>query len=296
MAIRASGLARGLSAIVVGASGLVGSALLRALPDATGTYRTRPLPGLVPLDARDADALRRLADAHGATTVFFPAAQPNVEWCETHPAEAEEANLAPLRAALDVARERGLALVAYSSDYVFDGARGPYAEDDARSPISVYGRIKARLEDEAIAAGALVVRTTGVFGREPAEPRNFVLRLVASLARGERVSVPDDQWSTPTYVDDLAAASRMLAQTRPRGLWHVAGADLVSRVELARRAARAFGVPEAGIVPVPSGALGQRAARPLRGGLRIDKARRVGFTPRGLDDAFAHLRSMTVMT
>lgn len=261
-----------------------------------GTYRTRALPGLVPLDARDGDALRRLIDARGATAVFFPAAQPNVEWCEDHPLDAEEANLVPLRAALAVARERGNLLVAFSSDYVFDGARGPYAEDDARSPISVYGRIKARLEDEAMAAGALVIRTTGVFGHEPSDPRNFVLRLVASLARGERVNVPDDQWSTPTYAEDLAAGSRMLADARATGLWHVAGGDLVSRVELARRAARAFGLPEAGIAPVPTSALGQRAARPLRGGLRIDRARRAGYAPRGLADALAHLRSMTTTT
>lgn len=274
----------------MGASGLVGAALVRAVPDATGTYRTRRFEGLHLLDARDGDALRRLVDQTGADTLYLPAAQPNVDWCEEHPGEAEAANLDPLRSALAVARERRMTAVAYSSDYVFDGAAGPYAEDARVSPVSVYGRIKVRLEELALAAGAIVVRTTGVFGREPGEPRNFVLRLVASLRRGDAVRVPMDQWSTPTYADDLAAASRRLAELRADGLWHVAGPDLVSRDELARRAARAFDVDARHIEPVPTSALAQRAARPLRGGLRIDRLRsRTGFSPRPLDEALAAL-------
>jgi dTDP-4-dehydrorhamnose reductase len=277
----------------VGASGLVGSALLRTMPDAIGTYYTRPVPGLRRLDARDADALRRLADERGATALFFPAAQANVEWCETHPSEAEDANIAPLRSATAVARERGMTLVAYSSDYVFDGVAGPYAEDDPVSPISVYGRIKRAVERLALDAGAIVIRTTGVFGSEPLGPRNFVLRLVASLARGESVRVPNDQWSTPTYADDVARASAVLVGAAAAGLWHVAGPDLVSREELARRAARVFGVPTTGILAVPTASLGQRAARPLRGGLRTEKLRAfTGFAPRSLDAALANLRSV----
>ena len=264
------------------------------MPSAVGTYRTRAVPGLRHLDATDVDALRRVSDAVGVTTMFFPASQPNVEWCEAHPAEAESANLDPLRAALAVARERGALLVAYSSDYVFDGKAGPYAEGDARHPISVYGRIKVQAETLVLAANGLVVRTTGVFGREPGEPRNFVLRLVASLARGERVTVPNDQWSTPSYSDDLAGASVLLADARETGVWNVAGPDLVSRDELARRAARAFDLPVEGIVPVPTSSLGQKAPRPLRGGLRVDKlAARFGVAPRSLDDALADLRRMT---
>lgn len=296
MAVGTPGLARGLSvlnALIIGASGQVGSALQRALPSAAGTYRTRAVPGLQQLDAADAAALRRIAERAGALVIFFPAAQPNVEWCELRPAEAEAANLGPLRVAAAVARERGALLVAYSSDYVFDGAAGPYRETDLPRPISVYGRIKVQAEDITLGAEGLVIRTTGVFGREPGEPRNFVLRLVASLAHGERVSVPDDQWSTPTYADDLARASVLLATRRETGVWHVAGPDLVTRVELARRVARTWDLPGDGIVAVPTSALGQKAARPLRGGLRIEKLRdATGYAPRALDDALAHLRSM----
>src|SRR5207245_10054998 len=107
VAVGPARVGRGLSrALVVGASGQVGGAIYRVLGDAVGTYRSRSVAGLRHLDASDADALRRTIDETGAKTVFFPAAQPNVDWCEAHPAEAEAANLEPLRVALAVAAER----------------------------------------------------------------------------------------------------------------------------------------------------------------------------------------------
>jgi len=294
VAVGPARLARGLTrALVVGASGQIGGALCRVLPDTIGTYRTRPAPGLRQLDASDADAFRRMLDKTGAHVVFFPAAQPNVDWCEAHPAEAESGNLGPLRVALAAAIERDAFLVAYSSDYVFDGARGPYVETDPVSPISVYGRIKVRLEEETLAAGAAVVRTTVVFGSERGEPRNFVLRLVQSLARNETVRVPTDQVGTPTYSDDVARASGMIADARATGIWHVAGPDRISRLELARHAARAFGLSEMLIQGVPTSALGQLARRPLESGLVIDKLReRFGITMHSVGAALADLRAI----
>lgn len=292
MAVGIPRLASRLTALVVGASGQVGGALLRALPDAVGTYRTRARAGLRRLDANDAGALRALVDETRAATLFFPAAQPAVDWCEEHPIEAERQNLGPLAVALAVARERGVFVVTYSSDYVFDGAAGPYVETDAVHPISVYGRVKVRVEEMAVAAGAAVVRTTGVFGYEPAEPRNFVLRLVASLRRGDRARVPEDQLSTPTYADDLARASSLIAGARAAGVWHVAGPDLLSRLEFARRIARAFDLSADLIEGVPTSALGQPAPRPLRSGLRCETLRaRFDFAPRSVDEALADLRA-----
>jgi dTDP-4-dehydrorhamnose reductase len=294
VAVGPARLARGLTrALVVGASGQIGAALCRVLDDTIGTYRSRPGPGLRRLDASDRDAFRRTLDETQAQVVFFPAAQPNVDWCEAHPAEAETANLDPLRVALAASADCGAFLVAYSSDYVFDGTRGPYGEGDPVSPISVYGRIKVRLEEETLAAGAAVVRTTVVFGFEAGEPRNFVLRLLQSLARGERVKVPTDQVGTPTYSDDVARGSGAIADARAAEIWHVAGPDRMSRLELARRTARAFGAREALIDGVPTSALGQLARRPLESGLRSDKLReRFGITMRSVDAALTDLRDI----
>lgn len=280
-----------MRALVVGASGLVGGALLGALGlDAVGTYLTRPRAGLIKLDARDRQAFREALRASAADVIYLPAAQPNVEWCELEPVAAREANLGPVRGAMAAAE--GRAIVAYSTDYVFDGGAGPYGEDDPPAPLNAYGRIKLEMERSLLEhPGNIVVRTTGVFGKEVGEPKNFVLRLLASLARGEEVRVPSDQVSTPTYAPDLATASLTIAEHGGGGIWHVTGPDLMPRTDLARLAARTFGLDPDLVVGTPTSELGQHAPRPLLSGLLCSRYEaRFGSPGRPLHEALRDFR------
>lgn len=276
--------------LIIGASGLVGGALLRKLGQAgIGTYRTRPAKGLRALDAGDRSATRSLLAEIGPSLVYFPAAQPNVDWCEAHPAEARVLNVTPALIAIEETARIGAHLVFFSSDYVFDGSRGPYAESDPPSPLSEYGREKVELEQRVLAAGGTVVRTTTVFGLETPPGKNFVLRLVHRLSALEPVTVPDDQVSTPTWSDELASGA--VAVAGQGGVWHVAGPDLLSRLDLARLVATGFGLDAGLIEGVPTTRLDQAAARPLRGGLRIDRlAQHSGRRPVPTALALAALR------
>lgn len=259
--------------MIIGASGLVGGALLRALgAGAVGTYRTRQLEGLRRLDAADNDELRRTIREVRPEIVFFPAAEPNVDWCELHPDEAYAANVVPALAALEVAREHGAHFVFFSTDYVFDGERGPYLESDPVHPLSVYARHKCEVETRVLTAQGTVVRTAGVFGPEIAPAKNFVIRVLGRLSAGERVTAPGDQVSTPTWVDELAAASIKVAGRG--GIWHVAGPELLARDQFARLVARVFGFDEDLVTSVTTPDLGQPARRPLLAGLRTDKLSR----------------------
>lgn len=278
-------------ALVIGASGLVGGALLRALgARAVGTYRTRPRAGLRQLDARERNGIASLVDEVRPRSVFYPAAEPNVDWCEEHPDAAYALNVAPALTALEVARAAGAAFVFFSSDYVFDGRAGPYGEDDPPAPIQVYGRHKLEVEGHVLAAGGTVVRTTTVYGEEAPPPKNFVLRLISRLRAGERVPVPNDQLATPTWVDELSAAAVAVADRG--GVWHVAGPTLLARDEFARIVARVFGLDETLIDPLPTSELRQRAARPLRSGLRTEKlTAALGRRLLGPDEALPRLRA-----
>lgn len=274
---------------MVGASGLVGSALMRRLGgSAVGTYRTRPRDGLRALDAGDPAAIAALLEEVRPTVLFFPAAEANVDWCEEHPDGSWERNVVPAICALAAAARSGTRFVFFSSDYVFDGESGPYGEDDPPAPIQVYGRHKLEIEAQVLGAGGTVVRTTTVYGEETPS-KNFVLRLIGRLRAGERVTVPSDQLSTPTWVDDLSAAAIAVADRG--GVWHVAGPALLARDELARIAARVFGLDGSLIDAVPTSALRQVAARPLRGGLRTTKlASALGRDLLAPDEALTLLR------
>jgi len=134
------------------------------------------------------------------------------------------------------------------------------------------------------------VRTTVVYGPEP-QGKNFVYQLLRRGRAGERMRVPDDQVSSPTCNVDLAAASVELAERGIGGVYHVAGPEVLDRHAFARLACREFGLDEAMLTPVATAALGQRARRPLRAGLRIDRARAVLAAPlRGPEEGLRAMR------
>jgi len=255
----------------------VGGALLRALgPAAVGTFRSRPVEALRHLDVTNVEKVKQLLDELEPEVVFFPAAEPNVDWCETHPTEAHALNVLPANNTLVAAREHGARFVFFSTDYVFDGEHGPYVETDPVNPLSVYARHKRDVEESVLDAGETVVRTTTVFGREIAPGKNFVLRLVARLRAGETATIPADQVSTPTWADELATAAITVAQRG--GIWHAAGPDLLPRDEFAQLVADVFGLDKGLVTAVTTFDLRQPARRPMRAGLRTDKlARETGL-------------------
>ncbi len=265
-------------ALVVGASGLVGSHLLAALGrrgiPAHGTYRMHPVPGLVHLDLLDRAELESVLDRFRPAVVFSPAAQPNVELCEARVAETWAVNVGSAEALARCGARRRLRIVYFSSDYVFDGKAGPYAEEDAPCPISAYGRQKLAAE-QAIRRlpGHLIVRTTVVYGWEP-QGKNFVVRLVERLRRGERIAVPSDQVGSPTYAPNLADVAVELASRGCSGLFHVAGPETMDRHAFGVLAARTFGLDPALVEPVSTASLGQLAPRPLKAGMIPVRAER----------------------
>ncbi|MDQ2953123.1 MAG: SDR family oxidoreductase [Chloroflexota bacterium] len=276
-------------ALVIGASGLVGSAVMRALPGSVGTFRSRPVAGLRHLDALDHPGLAALMREIQPDVVYFPAAEPNVDWCEAEPEAAYRANVAPALDALETATSANARFVFFSSDYVFDGSAGPYDETAPVAPLSTYGRHKLEVEQRVLGAGATVVRTTTVFGTESPPGKNFVLRLAARLRAGEAATVPSDQFSTPTWADDLARGA--VACAPHPGIWHVAGPDFLSRDRFAVLVADVFGLDASLIRPVLTSELQQAASRPMRGGLRTDKVRQLsGIAFSSTREALSRLR------
>lgn len=256
--------------LVLGASGLVGGALLRALGARGVGTGHRNSGELRPLDVRDAAAVRDLVRALRPSRIYLPASFTNVDACEDDASTAHQVNVQGVANVVAAAGE--IPLVYFSSDYVFDGNAGPYSEQAVAHPLNVYGWQKLAAEHHVAlhAARALIVRTTVVYGWER-QGKNFVYRLLRSLRAGERLRVPNDQIGNPTYAPDLAAASIALAEAGHSGVFNVAGRDRVSRHDFAQRAAEAFGLDASLIDPIATSALAQRARRPLNAGFDVSK-------------------------
>ncbi len=265
--------------LIVGASGQLGTALAAQLGgEALPAARRLLNPAWLDIDLENIAAqpslLDRVFGEHEVGGVFCAAGATNVDRCESDPAWAEAANhLGPLALAKHAT---AIPFVFFSTDYVFDGAAGPYTEDAAPRPLSQYGRTKLEGEQAILAAHpqALVVRTTTVYGPDP-QGKNFLYTLRRLLSEGKPMRVPADQLANPTYVDDLAAVSIALLQAGQTGLFHAAGPDFLSRYDFALQACGILGLSPARMASVTTPELAQPAARPLLGGLvsaRLDAA------------------------
>jgi CDP-6-deoxy-D-xylo-4-hexulose-3-dehydrase len=264
------------SALVIGASGLVGRALLTALESngwAThGTGLSAAANGMTSLDITDSRTVSDLVDRLRPTVVLLPAAWTDVDGCEADPERSRAVNVIGPRNVAAAAARSGAMVVHYSTDYVFDGSDGPYSEDDAARPLSVYARCKAKSEHAVAEACAdhLVIRTTWVYGWDRTS-RNFAMQVWQRLSTGQRMLVPDDQVANPTLDDYLAEVTIRLLEVGARGVVNVVGRDRMAKHEFAVRLAKAFALDPSLVVPVATAELGQRAPRPLQAGLRTDR-------------------------
>ena len=262
-------------ALVVGASGQLGAALIAQLgATALPAARRQLSPAWLHVDlaeiAANPSRLDDLFNQHNIAAVYCAAGATDVERCESDPDWAAAANhLGPLALARAA---KNVPFAFFSTDYVFDGHAGPYDEDAHANPLSIYGRSKLEGEQAILAAhpNALILRTTTVYGPDP-QGKNFLYTLRRLLTEGKTMRVPTDQLATPTHVEDLASASIALLQRGHTGIFHIAGPEFLSRYDFALMACEILGLDATKIHPLTTPELKQKAARPLLGGLRIDK-------------------------
>jgi dTDP-4-dehydrorhamnose reductase len=258
--------------LLVGAGGLVGSHLHAALTGRTviATSHRAVIPHTTTLDLTNSSAVAAVVRDVRPDVVLVAAADAYVEGCERDPAATRAINVTAVERLITLAPRA--TVVVFSSEYVFEGSAGPYAEDDAVAPINEYGRQKVDLETLARSTDHLICRVSGVYGWSAART-SFVAQLVDRLGAGKRFSVPEDQVITPTPAPDLAAAVVDLVESGERGTFHCAGPEILARPEFARRIAIAFDLDPGLLDAVPTSSLGLRAARPANAGLRTDKLR-----------------------
>jgi dTDP-4-dehydrorhamnose reductase len=267
--------------VILGATGTLGREFARlcaqrGLPCALLSRRE--------LDLTEDKTLAEPLDRLRPWAVVNAAGYTRVEDAERRPELCRRVNAdGPARLAAACAR-RGIALLAVSSDLVFDGDRAvPYGEGDAVAPLNAYGRSKAEMETRVREAhpGALVVRTGPIFG--PWDGSDSLTIALRTLASGHRLVAADDAITSPTYVPDLVHAALDLLIDGERGLWHLANAGAITWADLARRAAALAGLDPEGVEGRPTSLLGPAAPRPRYSVLGSER----GALLPTLDDALA---------
>ncbi len=248
--------------LILGARGTLGGQLRALCPHAIGW-------DLPEVNVLDFAALKAHLETLKPEAIVNCVAFNDVDGAEARPQDAFALNaefpgrLARLAAAL------GIPLVHYSTNYVFDGVKGLYAETDVPSPLSVYGRSKLGGEEAVMAAGgrAWVARTAVIFGpkgESGLSKRSFVDLMLDLASKRDVIQAVDDEINSVTYAPDLAQATlRLLSELPPPGIYHLINEGAASWCEFAREIFR-LAKKSVTVVPVPSAAFPRQARRPAR--------------------------------
>ncbi|WP_437686831.1 family 1 glycosylhydrolase [Sorangium sp. So ce176] len=277
----AAGKAEGPPVLITGATGTLGRAFARLC-----AHRGLPsrLLSRLEMDIADPASVERALERHAPWAVVNTAGYVRVDDAELEPHRCERENAAGPAVLAAACRERGVRLVTFSSDQVFDGTGAtPYVETDPARPLSAYGRSKAVAEQQvlSILPTALVVRTAAFI--DPWDASTFVADALRALRDGRPFSAAEDMIVTPTYTPDLVNAALDLLIDGEGGLWHLANRDAVTWAELVARAAALARVDTRHLVGCPSRALCLVAPRPRYSAL----GSRRGLLLPALDDALA---------
>ena len=289
--------------LVTGANGLVGQRLCRLLAShgveviAAGRGPARfECEGVryIAIDFTLTEQVTALLAVHQPDAVVNPASMTDVDGCEKAPWEAYLANAAfPAQLAV-LSKSMGFHLVHVSTDYVFDGANGPYGVDDVPNPRGVYAVTKMMGEQAVRSFGGswAIARTAVVYGWPAAGRNNFGSWLVSSLSEKKGVKLFTDQFVSPSLALNVAAMIGELAERKLTGTWHTSGSTVVDRVTFGKALCEVFGFDASLITPTTLAALNLASPRPPRSGLKVDlTAAALTVKPLALAEALAQFHA-----
>jgi dTDP-4-dehydrorhamnose reductase len=215
---------------VTGASGLIGHELVRLAPEFARSWRVRGQTRAT-IDLLDFAAVRRRFEEESPRLVIHCAALTHTPSCEKDPELAHRLNVEVTALLAELARD--IPFVFFSSDLVFDGRAGNYDETASVNPLNVYGRTKAAAEKIVLANPKhTVVRTSLNGGASPTGDRGFNELLRRAFESGQTVTLFTDEFRCPIPAVETARAVWELAARNRPGLYHVAGAERLSRWQI----------------------------------------------------------------
>jgi dTDP-4-dehydrorhamnose reductase len=262
--------------LVTGARGQLAGAIIHAYKDSAQVLAYSRSE----LDVADADAVSARVQADRPDVIVNCAAYNDVDRAEDEPIIALKANAFAVRGLARAAQDVGAALVHYSTDFVFDGtAARPYGEEDTPNPQTVYAQSKLLGEwFAAEAPRAFVLRVESLFGG--ANAKSSVDRIVDAIASGRDAKVFSDRVVSPSYVVDVAAATKAILAEGEPGLYHCVGTGYATWYEVAQEIARLIGMPDqARLVPISVADLPLKAPRPKFAALSNDKLLKIMKMP-----------------
>ncbi|MEM6630517.1 MAG: SDR family oxidoreductase [Bacteroidota bacterium] len=241
----------------------------------------------------NSEELNALFDSFKPQYVIHTAAMTQVDACETKRDLCDAINVDAVKDIIACCEKYKSHLVHISTDFIFDGASGPYQETDTPNPVNYYGVSKLKAEQALLESNIsfAILRTMLLYGVTPGMSRsNILLWAKKSLEEGQTIRVVNDQVRCPTLAEDLANASISAVMREAKGIFHISGAELMTIHDLVLRIAKFWKLNEELVQTTTSDALNQAARRPPRTGFILLKAQtQLDYRPHSLEQGFAQV-------
>lgn len=294
-----------MKVLITGSNGLLGQKLvlqcldnsIEFLATSKGENRNSFCPGekYVSMDITSSDEIEEVIKNYLPTHIIHTAAMTNVDACECDPELCQKVNFDAVKILSDCCVKNEIHFQLLSSDFVFDGANGPYKEIDTVNPLSVYAKSKVDAENlliESVESNWSIVRTIIVYGTgENLSRSNLILWALDALTKEEPMNIVNDQFRAPTWADDLAWACLRICELNETGIFHICGPETMSIAQIVYRVANFLKIDDPQINEISSETLSQPAKRPTHTGFDLTKSRSVlGFRPKTLEETLELLQ------
>lgn len=265
-----------------GLTGLVGSRIVELLSDKY-EFENLSLDEGVDITKKE-EVIRRVADSP-ARVILHLAAKTDVDGCEKDKllgenGDAWRINVEGTKNIVEGAKLANKQIIYISTDFVFDGTREFYNEEDNPNPINWYGVTKYEGEKVVKDSGIpyLICRLAYPFRAKFGKKRDFVRGILERLKEGRELAVVKDQVITPTFIDDIAYALNILIKNDARGIYHVVGGSYHTPLEVAYLIAKIFNFDKSLISETSREVFfAGRAPRPFSLALKNDKLKKLGI-------------------
>lgn len=263
--------------LITGASGLLGNKMVEHAREnykVMPLHNTKPLhPSSLKLDITNLKQVLTLLTKLNPEIVIHTASETNVDVCETQKEHAWKINVEGTSNIAEACQKIGAKLIYISTDYIFDGEKGFYDEEDKPNPVNYYGLTKLEGEKQVIehSKNYAILRTSVLYGWHPWK-QNFATWIINMLKQNKEITVVEDHYNTPTLADNLAEIIIEALQKDLQGLYHASGSERISRYEFARQIAETFHLSPSLIKPIKMSQLtAWIAKRPKDSSLNTDK-------------------------
>lgn len=215
---------------ITGAGGLIGNYFVQTALKSAPRWRVRELTR-EQLDLLDFAAVRREFQKDRPQLVIHCAAIPSVVGAKANPELTRRLNVEAAKCLAELAAD--IQFVFLSTDLVFDGRKGNYVETDAPNPITLYGESKVAAEEIILKNPRhLVIRTSINGGISRQGNRGFNEQLWLAWRSGEMMTLFTDEYRSPIFAGETARATWELVEKQRAGIYHVTGAEKLSRWQI----------------------------------------------------------------